>query len=542
MLQSSINLLKGRYQIMKNITYYSTIISLLFLSSNIYAANIYVDKTLSSNCTSGNYSTSNRNCSGNDGNAYRTIQAAIDAMSPGDHIFMRGGTYQPSPGTVNLIRIPTSKNGSSWSEGNYNKLTSYPEEWAIIDGRNNCGNRGVALGNYQATYSGVSDLKYWIFEKFEVKNARSPDGAFSWGIFASGGPNKFRYLYMHDCHASSGGNNPAGLSGYHWQGSTVEYCYLYNNGTASSTEDNPCNIMTFSDYHSGTWCTSGFDPSSSSYRAAQKNEIRYNYLVGSSCGYKVKGYQCLADRTPWQDTYDDYGDKIHHNIFLNARKYAIVVHQDFAQVYNNIIVGGRHGVTVNYQPDAQHYKVVVYNNTMINTLVGIVRYGSGNDFGDNGNHYGWDYNNILDGNSSYSGYCTLYGLNPQPAGPCGNTYTMSNYHNAYNYFYRSGSNNLMRMNDTTYTASGFESQSYYQYMTNGNHYLEGSKTIANGGIGGSHPYLAGVIIPSYVGATDPNNDSWVNTVLNLVNLADNIPEEDPVPGPPAAPTGLRIVE
>ena len=73
---------------MKNITYYSTIISLLFLSSNIYAANIYVDKTLSSNCTSGNYSTSNRNCSGNDGNAYRTIQAAIDAMSPGDHIFM----------------------------------------------------------------------------------------------------------------------------------------------------------------------------------------------------------------------------------------------------------------------------------------------------------------------------------------------------------------------------------------------------------------------------------------------------------------------
>ena len=80
----------------------------------------------------------------------------------------------------------------------------------------------------------------------------------------------------------------------------------------------------------------------------------------------------------------------------------------------------------------------------------------------------------------------------------------------------------------------------YKYMTNRNHYLEGSKTIANGGIGGSHPYLAGVIIPSYVGATDPNNDSWVDTVLNLVDLTDNPPETDPVPGAPATPTGLRI--
>jgi len=43
-----------------------------------------------------------------------------------------------------------------------------------------------------------------------------------------------------------------------------------------------------------------------------------------------------------------------------------------------------------------------------------------------------------------------------------------------------------------------------------------------------------------VGATDPNNNSWVDTVLNLVNLSDNIPEDDPVPGPPAPPIGLRI--
>lgn len=66
---------------------------LLLFSLQSFAANIYVDQTLSSDCTSGNYSVANRVCNGPDGKAYNTIQKAIDTMSVGDSIFMRGGTY-----------------------------------------------------------------------------------------------------------------------------------------------------------------------------------------------------------------------------------------------------------------------------------------------------------------------------------------------------------------------------------------------------------------------------------------------------------------
>jgi hypothetical protein len=56
------------------------------------------------------------------------------------------------------------------------------------------------------------------------------------------------------------------------------------------------------------------------------------------------------------------------------------------------------------------------------------------------------------------------------------------------------------------------------YRTRGEHVLEGAATIANGGRGGAHPYLPGVSIPAYVGATDPANDAWVQEVLDLANL------------------------
>jgi hypothetical protein len=55
----------------------------------------------------------------------------------------------------------------------------------------------------------------------------------------------------------------------------------------------------------------------------------------------------------------------------------------------------------------------------------------------------------------------------------------------------------------------------------GNHVLHGDTTISNGGLGSPHPYLTGVAIPTYVGATDPSdpgNSQWVDEVLSLRNL------------------------
>ena len=61
-----------------------------FIYTASYGAVIFVDKNLSSNCLSGNYSIAGRNCSGADGNAYSTIQSALNSMNGGDDIYMRG--------------------------------------------------------------------------------------------------------------------------------------------------------------------------------------------------------------------------------------------------------------------------------------------------------------------------------------------------------------------------------------------------------------------------------------------------------------------
>jgi len=68
------------------------------------------------------------------------------------------------------------------------------------------------------------------------------------------------------------------------------------------------------------------------------------------------------------------------------------------------------------------------------------------------------------------------------------------------------------------TSSGtlfLEESGYNQYITDGSFVISGSTTIANGGIGGSHPYLSGVTIPSYVGAVNPSDSDWVAGVLAL---------------------------
>jgi hypothetical protein len=91
-----------------------------------------------------------------------------------------------------------------------------------------------------------------------------------------------------------------------------------------------------------------------------------------------------------------------------------------------------------------------------------------------------------------------------------------------------------------------------EYKCNGNFDLDGGATqLVSGGIGGPHPYLTGKMLPSYVGAADPDDDDWVSGVLlDLTNVAYLMNASgDPawIEGsnggtnfPPAAPINLRI--
>ncbi len=81
--------------IQSNLNKFSFIALCLFIFNQwIYGQSktIYVDPQLSANCTS-NYSIQNRNCSGSDGDAYPSLQAAADVATAGTLVIIRGGTY-----------------------------------------------------------------------------------------------------------------------------------------------------------------------------------------------------------------------------------------------------------------------------------------------------------------------------------------------------------------------------------------------------------------------------------------------------------------
>ncbi len=57
------------------------------------------------------------------------------------------------------------------------------------------------------------------------------------------------------------------------------------------------------------------------------------------------------------------------------------------------------------------------------------------------------------------------------------------------------------------------------YKTNPDFQLGDGVTIANGGIGGEHPFLDNVTIPTYVGAVNPDDNAWVDGVSSLSDLS-----------------------
>lgn len=503
---------------------------------------------------SNQHSIINHNCTGSDGNAYTSVQEAINAMNGGDDIYLREGRYEEGH-----INIPPSKNGTS---SKWSTLQSYPGEWAILDGQRNCPNEtpsiGSVLGYAVSGYEEGSQIKYWRFERLEITGGGSPDGKFGSGFFGNGGPFYFRYCYIHDNLATEYDNNPGGVTGHAWHDSIIEYCYFYNNGSDGAQSNNCANINIYSDYQPNYIAQYGY-PSSIPISNA-RNEYRYNLIVGSQVGIKYKQDQFFTGRNPegghpYSDTYKTYGDKVHHNIIQNTGMMAIDARQDFIQIYNNIIDGCKHGIKIGEDDTRTIYKPVVYNNTIISpTNQGISRsFNKGYSF-EPAIYYGYEYNNILDNVKdgwNWSDSATLIAA-PYQWTPL--TPDFSNIKINKNYYYRPGSSsddpdgirvisedpnhggtrqtieqyetahpntNLYRNVYNTNNPLYVGTLSADKYITRGDHVLEGSTTIASGGIGGNHPYLTGVILPSYVGATnpdDPKNNAWVDGVFSLSNI------------------------
>jgi hypothetical protein len=93
---------------------------LVGMASSAFATTRYVDTTLVSDCTSGNYNISARNCTGTSGNAYNTIAKGVTPTVAGDTLYLRGGTYPTSQ------RIDLQLENKSGSAGSYITIAGYP--------------------------------------------------------------------------------------------------------------------------------------------------------------------------------------------------------------------------------------------------------------------------------------------------------------------------------------------------------------------------------------------------------------------------------
>ena len=550
MINRSKSNIKNAKEIEVNTMFYKLKIIFFILTFSLigsagFAADIYVDQTLSQNITDGKYSIANRNNSGSDGNAYTTIQAAVNAMNGGDDIYLRGGTYSLSGSTV---EIPATADGT---EANWSSIQSYPGEWAILDGENNVtGYHGVMLGAFGT--GGDAPRAYWKFERLELTRGGNSEAYAP--IWMNYGPIIVRYCYIHDNTCSRAGlYNAGGVKGKAWHNSIIEYNYFYNNG--GTNDDYGSDICIYSDYVA--------DPTQVNINlATHKNTIRYNYFVDSQQAIKYKNFQSLSlDNSGNHTTYKDYGDNIHHNIIINASRDQHFS-QDFVQLHHNIFdnCGIIRTQEVNDDPRERFYSTV-YNNLFLRTRFSVSRnnyagiasnYRVPEDYGDLHphayvcNNISEDVSGLNDGRRDFSIFF-IYKTGLDWENQLNwNTVTVEN-----NLFYGdTQDDNVFKVYQNDYSVNGFESAGYAtinyattnpglhptgeKYKINGTFELgRNNKTIADGGFGKAHPYLSGINIPSYLGVCDPSKDSgsgwapnspnpddagWIDYVLSLQNI------------------------
>jgi hypothetical protein len=536
---------------------------------------IYADNTLAASITNGTYSATNRSSGGNDGSAYKTIQEAIYAMSAGDVLLMRGGTYHEYD-----IQLKDSATSSTWlkgTPGNLYTMQSYPGEWAIVnaDHRETTNSDGTLTGYsvFRSRGSGTNNMEYWRFAYFEVTGggpatidpntgatrtyaniqAATGKGFDIW----PGQKVIFDHMLIHDNY---GGGGPNGGTGISFEQSTfaanhilVTHSYLHDNGWPGSANENLANITLYSDYKMYTPGSIDIDT------ARSHNEIRYNLLENSSNALKHKGMQllCIGDSSDYHSgtnmTAKTYGDLLHHNIIRNCYRAAYTT-QDFMQIYNNIVENCQTGFYIGAPPSTGYrepFYACAYNNSIRNSswVYGITLWkgwsASGSNYLTGSIHPHLSvYNNILLCGQAVDDIflpinnCAMYSSNSntQPmdmstidvndnllTGRAATTNSVRQLKVSYTtagWLNMASGTEMWNVPDSTLVFAGTTGIS--AFYINANYQLPNGDTLATAGRGGSHPYLDGVTIPSYLGAIDPGDSTWPTDVQALTGLGTTI--------------------
>lgn len=515
----------------------------LFFSQTVYSSVIYVDGG-TPEPGSGWSGTNGHSYSGAPGNGtgYSTIQAAVNAMSGGDDIFIRQGTYYECD-----ILVPKEKSGT---EDDYSSMQSYPGEWAKIDGQNSCSRNPYAVirnGAYAHSPPDSLGANYWLFERLEITGGGTTRATSAAGIWWNGGPFTVRFCYIHNNgnYTTNVDDLPGGLAGCSQQNATIEFNYFYHNNPHGTTNGNARELY----FTGSTSYPNGSAPNYYPDYYIKNNVIRYNRVEAwGGAGISSKANQEMdPDRSIHSEAYEDWGDHIHHNIVTGTRQAGIFWQQDYAHIYNNIIktdpvnLEDMGIMTRKYRSTGKDVlSQVIYNNTIIDSSDS----GIGNPHKDDrGAVARWYvYNNIIDNNADTSAMqdiaITESGWSTPPLS------STAHVDIDHNYIYRvnPSSEHIILIGDTYYTMSSYTSafpgktifaQPYdssnklfagtsgaAQYTSRGKHTVDGSTPLGSAGRGGNHPYLAGKTIPSYVGAADPDDHAWIAGVLNdVANVA-----------------------
>ena len=299
----------------------------------------FIDLNLVANCTTGNYSIANRNCTGSDGNGYKSTYAdakiPVEAAVAGDTVYVRAGTYDLRIGgglSDGPQSFPRMNMNSGGGEGARITFAGYPGEtvWLLPTTDTAIGVLNAAVNsayitfdriNVDATHvvngeSGVSTNgtnSHITYSNCEIKNANSWQG-FS-GSGSSGLLNGGSFTLVRNCNIHNNGTAlDTGGGGYS----------VYNQGTDSTFENNL--------FHDNVGY--GIQNYKSGHTDISNNIIRYNQIYANAFGSMITtGGIVLTSGTNNQV----YGNLVYNNNGAGVDVFNCVN----CIIYNNTVVSNR---------------------------------------------------------------------------------------------------------------------------------------------------------------------------------------------------------
>jgi len=256
---------------------------------------------------------------------YKTVFKAVEDAQAGDMIVIRGGTYVET-GEIR-VRVPNVT------------ITSYPDEWAVIDRSSST----YAGSNKSGIYLDV-DSDGSTVQCLEIKGglyALSTETKWDWDEVDKMGATNItvQSIKAHDSYADVVKVKPNS------DDFNISYSELYDSGVGQDADD--CNAegidnvnadrMTASHLYVHDICSNGIYLKG----GAKDGVVEYSFVEDTGEGGIMLGFDTSPDYFDAnnQEMYEAISAKAHHNLIKNAKGAGIGLYASKdSEVYNNTIV------------------------------------------------------------------------------------------------------------------------------------------------------------------------------------------------------------